>query len=53
MSMGMDAVVAEGKFTRKEVKASHWALWQTADEVNTIVTEWIGDVLGKKLRASL
>lgn len=53
MSMGMDAVVAEGKFTRKEVKATHWALWQAADEVNAIVTEWIGAVLGKKLRSSL
>jgi pimeloyl-ACP methyl ester carboxylesterase len=53
MSMGMDAVVAEGKLTRREVKASHWALWQAADEVNKYVGEWLGEVLEKKLKPSL
>lgn len=27
--------------TRKEVTASHWALWEKPEEVNNIVKEWL------------
>ncbi|KAK0389371.1 hypothetical protein NLU13_2946 [Sarocladium strictum] len=53
MSKGMDAVVAEGKLTRGEVKATHWALWQAADDVNRIMGEWLGKVLERQLKPSL
>ncbi|MCJ1302531.1 hypothetical protein MMC08_005335 [Hypocenomyce scalaris] len=31
-------------FTRKEVTASHWALWETPSQINEIVKEWLDDV---------
>lgn len=35
--------------TRGEVRAGHWALWQTPAEVNAILKDWLqGVVLGGK-----
>lgn len=30
--------------TRKEVTASHWALWEKPDEVNGFIKEWLEGV---------
>ena len=51
MSMGMKKVIKN--LTWKEVKATHWALWEAADEVNAIVEEWLGKISGQKLKPSL
>lgn len=43
----MDTAVP--KLTRREVPAGHWALWQTAEQTNNHIKEWIeGVVLGGK-----
>lgn len=39
MSMGMEDHFED--LTRGEVEASHWALWEAADEVNRTVGEWL------------
>ena len=47
MSRGMEKTVPN--LTRGEVPAGHWALWQTPDQVNAILKDWIeGVVLGGK-----
>ncbi|KAH8176118.1 alpha/beta hydrolase fold domain-containing protein [Sarocladium implicatum] len=51
MSMGMKKVIKDLTWT--EVKATHWALWEAADQVNGIVGEWLEKISGKKLRSSL
>lgn len=50
MSKGMELSIPN--LSRGAVKASHWALTQTPDEVNAIITEWLGDQ-GIGLRSSL
>lgn len=39
LSDGMERFVPD--LTRKEVEASHWALWQKPVEVNGMVREWL------------
>ncbi|KHN99461.1 epoxide hydrolase [Metarhizium album ARSEF 1941] len=39
--------------TRAEVEASHWALTQTPDDVNSLIGAWLGKVLGGAVKASL
>lgn len=39
MSVGMEKYIPT--LTRREVKASHWALWQAATEVNAFIKEWM------------
>ncbi|CAM1505474.1 Fc.00g111110.m01.CDS01 [Cosmosporella sp. VM-42] len=51
MSAGMDKFFAN--LTRGEVKASHWALTQAADDVNQHVAKWANEVLGGTLKSSL
>lgn len=47
MSTGMEAYISD--LTRKEVAASHWALWHAPQEVNAFIKEWMEDVVfGKK-----
>ena len=33
------------QLTRQEVNASHWALWETPEEVNKFITQWMGEVV--------
>lgn len=40
MSIGMEKYFDAG-LTRGEVDSSHWALWQAAKDVNSVVGEWI------------
>lgn len=40
MSEGMEDYFVQG-LTRGEVESSHWALWQAAQGVNGIVSDWI------------
>lgn len=40
------------QLTKKEVNASHWALWQAADEVNGIVGEWLAKLLPGQIKSS-
>ncbi|KAH6888661.1 Alpha/Beta hydrolase protein [Thelonectria olida] len=51
MSAGMDKCF--DNLTRGEVKASHWALWQAPEGVNSQVSKWANVVLGGALKASL
>lgn len=51
LSMYMERVV--GDMTRSEVKATHWALWEAAEEVNGIVGKWLADKVQNKARPSL
>ncbi|KAK3175486.1 hypothetical protein K4F52_010227 [Lecanicillium sp. MT-2017a] len=51
MSEGMDEHF--DSLTRGEVDADHWALWQAADEVNSLVTKWLENVLSGAIKASL
>ena len=47
MSRHMEKAVPN--LTRGEVPAGHWALWQTPEQVNGILKNWIeGVVLGGK-----
>lgn len=39
MSKGMERHIPN--LTRREVDASHWALWQTPEVVNKFLKEWI------------
>lgn len=50
MSKGMDRYLPN--LTRGEVKASHWALTQTPNEVNAIIARWF-DTQGLGVRSSL
>lgn len=43
MSRGMEKTVPN--LTRGEVPAGHWALWQTPDQVNAILKNWIESVV--------
>ncbi|KAF4957522.1 hypothetical protein FSARC_11253 [Fusarium sarcochroum] len=49
MSQGMDSCF--DNLTREEVKASHWALWQTSEAVNQHITRWADGVLDGALKA--
>lgn len=40
MSVGMEDYFERG-LSRGEVESSHWALWQAAEDVNAIVSDWI------------
>lgn len=51
MSKGMDKHFED--LTRGEVKASHWALTQAAEEVNGQVAKWANVVLNGSLKSSL
>ncbi|WAO88445.1 Hypothetical protein NCS54_00579300 [Fusarium falciforme] len=51
MSLGMDKNF--DNLTRGEVKASHWALWQAAEDVNGQIAKWADGVLNGALKASL
>jgi len=42
MSAGMEEKLPN--LTRKEVDASHWALWQAPDKVNSFIREWLETV---------
>lgn len=42
MSRGMGQYLPQ--LTWKTVQASHWALWETADEVNGYIVEWLGAI---------
>lgn len=33
------------QLTRRELNASHWALWEKPEEVNNHIKQWIGDVV--------
>lgn len=33
------------KLTRREVRAGHWALWQTAEQTNAYIKEWFEGVV--------
>ena len=44
MSVGMERVIP--KLTRAEVPTGHWALWQAPAQVNEIVGEWLGGLVG-------
>lgn len=47
LTSGMEAYLSG--LTRREVEASHWALWQKPSEVNQHVKEWLESVVfGKK-----
>lgn len=46
MSIGMEEHFED--LSRGEVDATHWALWQAADEVNRIVDEWLDKKLPVK-----
>ncbi|RMZ74796.1 hypothetical protein DV737_g5741, partial [Chaetothyriales sp. CBS 132003] len=35
------------RLTRREVNASHWALWERPDEVNSILADWLADKVFK------
>jgi hypothetical protein len=50
MSKGMEKFFP--KLTRGEVKASHWALTQTPEQVNEIIAKWL-DKQGLGSRSSL
>lgn len=43
LASGMEAYVS--KLSRREVLASHWALWQTPSEVNAHIKEWLDTVV--------
>lgn len=49
LSEGMERFVS--KLTRKEVEASHWALWQKPVEINGMIKEWLERV--DKTKSSL
>lgn len=49
LSEGMERFVTN--LTRKEVEASHWALWQKPGEINGMVREWLERT--EKTRSSL
>ena len=49
LSEGMERFLPN--LTRKEVEASHWALWQKPVEVNGMVREWLERM--EKTRSSL
>lgn len=51
MSKGMEDNFAS--FTRGEVKASHWALWEAPDSVNQQVGDWLQKVSDGSIKASL
>lgn len=42
LSHGMEKHFA--KLTRKEVPASHWALWEAPEQVNEMLKEWLNSV---------
>ncbi|SLM37633.1 epoxide hydrolase [Lasallia pustulata] len=42
MSAGMEQYMPD--LTRKEVTASHWALWEKPEEVNGLIQEWLEGV---------
>ena len=43
MSAGMERHIP--RLTRRDVPAGHWALWQTAREVNAHLADWLRDVV--------
>ncbi len=43
LAKGMDKAIPH--LTRGEVLASHWALWQTPQEVNDILRRWVEKVV--------
>lgn len=43
MSAGMERHIP--RLTRREVPAGHWALWQTAAQVNGHLREWFETVV--------
>jgi len=51
LSQGMEKYFS--KLTRKEVPAGHWALWQTAEQVNGFLTEWLNSVAFGEAKSSL
>lgn len=51
MSQGMDDSFVN--LTRGEVTASHWALWQAAEDVNQQVTKWVNGVLDGGVKSAL
>lgn len=51
MSAGMDEHFTN--LTRGEVVATHWALWEAAEEVNQQVTKWLDGALNGAVKSSL
>ena len=42
MSEGMEKYIPN--LTRKSVEASHWALWEAPEQVNSLIGEWLRNV---------
>ena len=51
LSQGMEKYFPN--LTRKEVPAGHWALWQTAEQVNAVLKEWLNSVAFGAAKSSL
>ncbi|RFU79055.1 epoxide hydrolase [Trichoderma arundinaceum] len=51
MAKGMDAAYTD--LTRAEVNASHWALTQASDEVNSQIGKWLNKALNGAIKAAL
>lgn len=45
MSHGLERLVGEGKLTRAEVEAGHWALWQKPADCNKAIGDWLEAVV--------
>ena len=43
LASGMEDYIP--RLTRREVAASHWALWQTPSEINTYIKEWLDSIV--------
>ncbi|MCJ1247997.1 hypothetical protein MMC30_005212 [Trapelia coarctata] len=51
LSYGMEKYFS--KLTRKEVPASHWALWEAPEQVNGFLKEWLNTVAFGEAKSSL
>lgn len=43
MALGQRKFIPD--LTSKQVEASHWMVWEQTDEVNSILKDWIGNVV--------
>lgn len=41
------------RLSRKQVDASHWALWEKPEEVNSILKTWIKEIVFEERAAKL
>ncbi|KAL8795312.1 MAG: hypothetical protein Q9195_002182 [Heterodermia aff. obscurata] len=46
MSEGMEKYVPN--LTRKSVEASHWALWEAPEQVNSLIEEWLKKIVASQ-----